>query len=299
MGRVAIWRSTNGQAVAERISPILDNKSQSLCLKGVLYDARDMKTGIDVKKLEHYEKELNDLFELDERGAHFGQPDMEASLEMQYKKEELAASVQQLAARKQFSPLELRADQAYAWRVMLSHCREKHADYMTFIEKNPFAPQPPSHPAWLIKLYRKIQDAKPPIPTQAVGAAPAPKPTVHPNGPFVHFRPMILQCYRDLEGDSDDIDGKNPEEDSGDGDDEGSDEVEYPTVVKEGWEHNMHAAARRYSDGIIEKAVSYKKGPNCFIIAVFKDESTIELEISNSRLLANGTIDVICMLGFR
>ena len=104
MTRVKVFRSLGpgGESVVDQIHKCISANARELCLRGIAYKSRDMKTGVVIagrEGLEHWSCSIAAAMELDGRGGHFDQVDVEQAFQLEYEKEDYAASVLQLAAQ--------------------------------------------------------------------------------------------------------------------------------------------------------------------------------------------------------
>ena len=255
MGRNKSWKPTDGRTSEDHLSEAFQPCSRDLCLKGIPYESRMMKTGIVVngpKGLEPWAPSLLAFFETNSSTkTSFDQEDVEAGLAYWHNKEEYKASVSMLAANavgKQMSPNEFLKDQAYAWRVMVSHATIKAVAYHKSRQdlQSPTKAVKLEH-AFLQPMYDlvgKLFEVKK-------------KKVVCP---LKNFKFMFVD-KSSSEGEEEDESTENEEEDG----------FEFGQIVYEGWSVYLHAAIVRSDDGQVQKAKEYSNGDDGFAVAHFED----------------------------
>ena len=173
------------------------------------------------------------------------------------------------------SPAGYLKDQAYAWRCMISHVRDKAVAFANIKAKQrdvSMSIDSKSHPSFLAPICDIV----------ATSIAKKTKQIV--KCPFAKFKHLMKASSSDDDDDDDD-------------DDECDDREADPgslaaTAVFEGYSQYFGAAIIRYDSGAIEKAVNYSQDlADGFAVAHFADKS-IKLEIPNSRVQEDGKLKV-------
>ena len=104
MGRVRSFKPARQQMIDS-----IGSLAGTLMIHGILYDARSMKVGINIDKIQPYACMLRRYMEIDPRGGFFDQDDVEDGWEHWAVDERYAAAVAQLSAKLQLSHKELKA----------------------------------------------------------------------------------------------------------------------------------------------------------------------------------------------
>ena len=201
-----------------------------------------MKIGVVVRGVEGFEPWVPSLlkfFELNPEGS-FIQEDVEQGLAVHHGKEEHRASIQMLASSqhgKQMSPAEYLKDQAYAWRCMISHVRDKAVAFANIKAKQSdvsMSIDSKSHPSFLAPICDIV----------ATSIAKKTKQIV--KCPFAKFKHLMKASSSDDDDDDDECDDR--EADAG---------SLAATAVFEDYSQYFGAAIIRYDSGAIENAVNY------------------------------------------
>ena len=178
MGRPADFAFQDGsQSVVDCLIACLIVVETILSVNGVKYGSNNMKTGIDLDQMKPWAAAFKKMYELDVRGGHFGQDDMEAAVDAICQKPELQAAVRLVAANAGISVQELVSKTGYSFRVMLAHGHIRHLQHEKTKQKGKEIQQR-THPAWLIDVVSVISSSAATEPE--VKAAAKPKPLGNP-----------------------------------------------------------------------------------------------------------------------
>jgi len=186
---------------------------------------QDMKIGIDVEKLVHYQPTLCRLLLLDPRGGYFLQSDVKDGIERNSCKPEYTAAYNALAMTKGLSRMQQLKKDAYVWRVMLSHVREKSCAYSKLADKSKDVS---GHPQSLIDMYNMITPPRQP-------------PTIEEPA----MKPCAFIAFREKE--------EMPE---------ASEPEDIPSAVMASFDYTEYKAVLLMSDGSHVPAQQYVTGPN-------------------------------------
>eukprot|EP00959_Pyramimonas_sp_CCMP1952_P280768 5868765-Pyramimonas_sp.AAC.1 len=122
--RPTCWKSVGDADTATMLAPHLALTMSVVWTNG-LYKSTDMRKSFDVEYLELTSKTLHALMVLDPRGGYFAQDDVRRAVVMNCSDPKVERGMQKLA-RDIVKPYDVAIGlTAYAYRVMLSHVREK------------------------------------------------------------------------------------------------------------------------------------------------------------------------------
>ena len=179
--KTAAWKSPDEKTVAQHLDEHVpdDIIVKMLVEGGIRYASMDMKTGISVEGLVLNAPLLAGPLELDPRGGYYLQGDIVSFLRLKFNKKEISPIAEKASMTLLISSEELLKTQAYLYRVMLSHLREKATQYDKLDAADAIAR---THPQELKTLYAAITIPK------AKPDQPTPSPAKKNLHPFVHFR---------------------------------------------------------------------------------------------------------------
>ena len=255
-----------GEEATKYLGPCVQKCAEVFGIRGIVYESRNFKTGIDVSAMRPIGPTLHALLEI---SMHFMQEDIEAALDEVYGNELYQASMKLLCATAGKSHKEFLWDQAYALRTCLAHvvCRAKQ----WLKSKEASAPlDEKMHPEWLRAMYPTVELH---LANGEEHDTPTKEQPPAATCPFLLWRGVVEAKRREAE-------------ESGDSD-EDEEEPEDPNdtrMVFEGFDAGSHKAIRRYGSGRVQVAIGYKPGENGFLTAIFPDGEWGS-EIPNSKYI--------------
>ena len=226
------WVPPDGSCgVDDHLVPAMQPFVKLFAVHGVDYASRDMKVGINVKKMLVYLPMIMVLILIDVRGGYFDQTMMQMAVTKMLSVDLYKPIALQLATTAQMSFTEHTADQAYAIRVVLAHYREKFY-------------------GWSDSKSKKISKA---TPQELVDSFSCMGSSMAVCTKKDKKRTSVFLAYQESSSESE---GDVSEEDS-------------VTVVLQYFDIADRTAQRRYSNGDLVAAATYTHGTDGFVVAEF------------------------------
>lgn len=263
-GRTKYWQPGDASTTLPKstvLATVLEKTWVKILLAGGFgYDSQEFKSGIDQKQLVNHAETLGNFIDLDPRGAHISQLDLELGVKECSAKPFYKDVWNALKEKENKTDFELARALAYTLRVMFAHVRIKEHNHRKSRSGCDKSPQD------LVKLYVKFEAPKTESATKKNQACV--------KNPFVSFR--------DEESDED-IEEEN----------EDSENYTEDVVVvhyQMAYETTTIVAEAMLSDGTKTKARHYSPGDNGFAIAKFDIAGDIveyETEIPNKYIASD------------
>ena len=276
------------------------------------YTSKDMKSGMDVKKLcePTIVPILETLLKIDPRGGVYGNPDIaDAIFKVATRDPRRRLAITKAISRLGHADVKTWAKElAYVWRVMLAHINLKAAA----ISRNQDEEERKMHPTLLISLYNLITKGPKALPRnpfldlqdESSSSHCASRPAVA--NPFIHYR----ACRKQKSQASDSVsDGEDQCEISSEVEEvalappvmiaEGEADQQTPGVVERHaiathFDTGTKKARRIWSDGKNEEHTEAAKGDGGFIVFKFADGYIYESELANCLLGNISGEKVVC-----
>ena len=244
-----------GEEATKYLGPCIAKCAEVLGIRGICYESRNFKTGVDASAMRPIAPTLHALLEI---SLHFMQEDVEAAIDAEvYTHELYQASMKLLCATAGKSHKEFLWDQAYGLRTCLAHVVVRAKQFLKSQEASSGPVDEKMHPEWLRAMYPTVELH---LANGEEQDTPTKEQPPAATCPFLLFR-GVVEAKRLMA------------EESGDSDEE-EDEVDDPNdtrMVFEGFDAGIHKAIRRYGSGRVQVAIDYNPAENGFLTAVFPD----------------------------